>query len=341
MALDGRILEANPAMAEMLGYPERQDLLEVNARSLFAESRRPRQLLIALRRAAILEQFELQLRRRDGKLIWVEINARAVQGEKGQPQYCEGSAENITARKRAEAQLCESREQLRALAAHLQSVREEERTRLARQVQEGLGRALGDLKSKLDSLHKTVAAPGNAASLASIRRQLKPLPETVDPLIAAVRKIKTELRPAVLDDLGLEAAIKWQLHEFEARTGIKCAFESQVRRTRLDPARATALFRILQETLVHIVRRGRATQARIHLRETGDKLVLEIQNDGRMQGNRGASRMRSLNLLGIRERATMLDGTMSVVRRRGKGTFVGVQIPFRNAVAAGNTPDRN
>src|SRR5207247_998872 len=143
------------------------------------------------------------------------------------------------------------------------------------------------------------------------------------------------------DDLGLEEAIKWQLHEFQARTGIKCEFDSRVRQKRLDPERATALFRILQETLVHIVRRTRATQAIIHLREARDKLVLEIQNDGNMRGKSDVSRLRSLNLLGIRERATMLDGTMSVVSRRGKGTFVGVQIPFRNAVTAGNMPAHN
>ena len=341
VALDGRIIEANPALAEMLGYSDRQDLLEVNARSLFGHTRQRRELLSALRRTAILERVELQLRRRDGKLIWVEINARAVQGENGRPQYCEGSAENITTRKRAEAQLRDSREQLRALAAHLQSVREEERTRLARQVQQRLGQALDDLKLKLDLLHQTISGRANPASLASIRRQLKTLPETVDPLIAAVRKIKTELRPAVLDDLGLEAAIQWQVHEFEARTGIKCEFNSRVRSARLDPERATALFRILQETLIHIVRRARATQASIHLREAGDKLVLEIQNNGSRLGKSEVSRMRSLNLLGIRERATMFDGTMSVVSRPGKGTLVDVQIPIGQAVTPGSMPAHN
>jgi len=282
----------------------------------------------------VVERFELQLWRRDGKRVWVEINARVVHDDRGWPQYCEGSAEYITARKRAEAEVLDSREQLRALAGHLQAIREQERTRLAREVRNELGEALAGLKVRLAVLRENMRRPDAASSRASTRSQLKFLPDAVDSLMATVRRIGTGLRPAVLDERGLEAAIEWQIQEFERRSGVKCEFVSKACQAKLDRDRATAVFRILQETLTHIVLPARATEARIKLREEANKLVLEIYNNGKCPGGREISRKRSLDLLGLRERATMLDGKISVVNRHGKGTFVGVRIPLRHATTA-------
>jgi len=150
----------------------------------------------------------------------------------------------------------------------------------------------------------------------------------VTAILATVEKITTELRPTVLDDLGLEAAIAWQLREFEERTGIKCVFDSKVGKANLDPDRATALFRIFQETLTNFVRQAKATQASIHLKREGDKLVLEVQNNGRGIAERDIAGTRSLDVLGMRERATSLDGEVNIVSRQGRGTLVGVRIPL-------------
>ena len=332
-ALDGRIMEVNPAIIRMLNYPDRETLLQVNAGCLFGDARQRRRWLAAIRHATVVERFELQLRRRNGKRVWVEINARVVHDEHGRPQYCEGSAEYITARKRAEAEVLESREQLRALAGHLQSIREQERTRLAGEVRNELGEALAGLKSRLALLRDNMSCPDADSSLASTRSQLKSLPEAVDPLMAAVRRIGAGLRPAVLDDLGLEAAMEWQIHEFEGRTGVRCEFVSKFRQEKLDRELATAVFRILQETLTHVVLPARATEARIELREETNKLVLEVYNNGKGPGGREISRRRSLDLLGLRERANMVDGKISI-NRQGKGMLVGVRIPFRHLVNA-------
>ena len=134
-------------MVEMLGCPDRETLLLVNARKLFANASQRRRWLAVAQRSGVVEQFELELRRYDGKLIWTEINARAVNDEQGRTRHWDGSAEDITARKRAEAVLRDSREQLGALAAYLQSVREEERTRVAREVQGEVGHALAGFGS--------------------------------------------------------------------------------------------------------------------------------------------------------------------------------------------------
>src|SRR6266571_3009325 len=174
----------------------------------------------------VVEQFELELRRYDGKFIWAEINARAVNDDQGRTQQWHGSAEDITARKRAEEVLRDSREQLRALAAYLQSVREEERTRVAREVQGEVGQALAGLKTELAWLERKLTQGPGPASLSLVLERLKALPEAVAAMLATVEKITTELRPTVLDDLGLEVAIAWQVREFEERTGIKCVFDS-------------------------------------------------------------------------------------------------------------------
>jgi len=154
------------------------------------------------------------------------------------------------------------------------------------------------------------------------------MPEVVDEIISAVRKIATELRPGVLDDLGLEAAIDWQIQDFQKRTGIKCEFVSELKDTPLSQDRATAAFRIFQETLTNIARHARATRVQIRLAARHGKLILEVQDNGKGVTARDLSGVKSLGLLGIRERAMMLDGEVTIVGRRGKGTTVGLRIPL-------------
>src|SRR5206468_737254 len=193
-----------------------------------------------------------------GKEFTVELTINKVNLD-GPPLFT-GFVRDITDRKRAEKQLRDSREQLRALAAYLQSVREEERTRIAREVHDELGQTLTALKIDLAWLEKRMAELSDSDDLQQFEEKLKAQPGRVDAIIATVRKIATELRPPVLDDLGLEAAVEWQIQEFEKRTGISCRFHSGLKHLDLDQERATAVFRIFQETLTNIVRHAQATQ---------------------------------------------------------------------------------
>jgi PAS domain S-box-containing protein len=331
VAFDGRIIEANPSMIGMLGFPDRESLLSVGARRLFADLSALRTCLAAIRQSGVIEKFELRLRRVDGGMLWVETNARAVADDRGTPHHCEGSVEDITARKQAEEKLRDSHEQLRALAAHLQSAREEERARLAREVHDELGQSLAALKMDLSWVDKTLSDGPRSAALSPALEKLQTLPGVVDTLIGAIRRITTALRPPVLDDLGLEAAIEWQIREFEAQSGVKCEFDSNIQNLKLDPERATAVFRIFQDTLTGIVRQARATHVNIHLGEEMDQLALEVRNDGRTVTGHEISTGQALDLLSMRERATMLDGEINVVSGQGKGTYVGVRIPLHGA----------
>ena len=161
-----------------------------------------------------------------------------------------------------------------------------------------------------------------------LQQKTREMPEVVDGIISTVRKIATELRPGVRDDLVLEAAIDWQIQDFQKRTGIRCEFTSNLKDIRLCPDRATAVFRIFQETLTNIARHAGATRVNIKLEAGGGKLLLEVQDNGRGVTARDLSGSRSLGLLGMRERAVMLDGEVNIIGRRGKGTTVGLRIPL-------------
>jgi len=266
--------------------------------------------------------------RKDGSRFQANVIITALRDDQGSLLGFAQVTRDITGLKQAEKQLRDSREQLRALAAYLQSVREEERTRIAREVHDELGQALTGLKMELAWLDKKFAEASHFPALRFLRQKTREMPEVVDQIISTVRKIATELRPGVLDDLGLEAAIEWQIHDFQKRTGIKCEFASNLSDIVLSQERATAVFRIFQETLTNIARHANASRVKIKLEASHGKLLLEVQDNGKGMTARDLSGAKSLGLLGIRERATMLDGEVTIVGRRGKGTTVGLRIPL-------------
>ena len=227
--------------------------------------------------------------------------------------------EDITERKRAERKLQRSLLELQALNSQLQSVREEERTRLAREIHDQLGQSLTAIKIGLFAL-KTV--PGRAQQSQSIEVILS----LVDETIRSVRRISTELRPGILDHLGLVAAVEWAAEEFGERTGIQCQVSLPETNPAIDAARATALFRILQETLTNIARHAGATQVRIVLSLEGGHLALEVRDNGRGIGGDQLSGSESLGILGMRERALLLGGEFTIAGAPGMGTTVRVRI---------------
>src|ERR1051326_6776107 len=249
LAPDGRLLDANPAMVEMLGYPDQPALLQVDAGTLVEDPDQRRQWLAGMMGSGGVQHLELQLRRLDGKLIWAEINTRTVADAQGRTQFIEGSAEDITARKKAEVKLRVLGEQWHALAAHLQSVRDQERNHLAREVRAQLEEALASLRGRLVEVGQELSRTGAAAaqSQAAGLESLKSLPMAVDVVLGAAQKIGADLRPAALDERGLGAAIQDQIQEFGRRTGIQCELDNQAATVVLDPERATAVFRILQD----------------------------------------------------------------------------------------------
>jgi PAS domain S-box-containing protein len=222
------------------------------------------------------------------------------------------------------AQLEAAYHHLQALSAHLQSVREEEQARVAREIHDELGQALTGLKFELSRLALQLRdLPGDLSS------KVTGLAGVVDETIHNVRRISSELRPAILDDLGLVAALEWHAEEFEKRTGITCTLKAPRQRLDVGPDLGIALFRICQEALTNVARHARAKVVRIELTRTRDHIVLEVRDDGAGIREAALTDVRSLGLLGMRERARAFGGEVVIRGASGQGTQVMVRIPRR------------
>jgi PAS domain S-box-containing protein len=230
-------------------------------------------------------------------------------------------ASDLSEIKRAEQELRASSEQLRNLAAHLQTIREEERARISREVHDELGQSLTAVKMDLAWL-----AGRLPKSNGQMLKRIHSTGQLADSIIHSIRRISTELRPAVLD-LGLAAAVEWQVQEFQARSGIQCTVRL-LTKEEVASNGSTAMFRIFQETLTNVARHAKATRTEVVLQKQQDRLVLLIRDNGRGFDLTDPSFSKSLGLLGMRERAAILGGSVNISSTPGKGTTVTAWIPI-------------
>ena len=242
-------------------------------------------------------------------------------------RYNAALTREIAERRAIEEDLRKAEERLRAYAAHVEYAREDERTRIAREVHDELGQSLTGLKMDLSWLEKRLPEDLEAAAAG----RLKSMFRRVDTTIQSVRRISSALRPQVLDDVGLIATLKWQAKEFQVRTGIRCNVELPAEELALDQARSTAAFRILQEALANVARHAGATRVDISLRVHIDHFILKIADNGRGVSEVELHSPKSLGLLGIRERAFLLGGSVDIESKVGKGTTVTLSIPHSPA----------
>jgi signal transduction histidine kinase len=219
-----------------------------------------------------------------------------------------------------------AREQLRDLASYLQTAREEERAHIAREIHDEFGQALTALKMDLSWL--TGRLPGGEPRLAE---KISSMSDLVDSTIHTVRRVATELRPGLLDDLGLMAAIEWQAEEFAKRTGIDCELYLSNEEIVLDRDLATTAFRIFQETLTNVARHAEATRVRVELEDKPEELVLVVCDNGKGIAESQISGSKSLGLIGMRERARVWGGDVALQGVPGQGTTVTVRIPRPDA----------
>jgi len=226
-------------------------------------------------------------------------------------------------RRRAEDQLRRSHEQLRALTSYLQYVREEERTRISREVHDELGQALTGLKMDLSMLAGHLPRHDR-----TLHQKIKSMLAGIDSTIHTVRRISTELRPGILDSLGLVAAIEWQASEFQTRTGISCNVTTTVSDTMWEQDFTTAFFRIFQETLTNVIRHATATRVEVKLAIEDVRLVLTVSDNGRGITEEQITNTRSIGLIGMRERAALVGGEINLQGAPGRGTTVAVRIPL-------------
>lgn len=246
--------------------------------------------------------------------------------------HCGGALERIW----AQEALRESETRLRALASRLQAVREEESIRIAREIHDELGQAMTGMKMDLLWLQKRVENITGQFSPAPFNEKINAMVQVTDQTIKTVRRISSELRPGILDDLGLLPAIDWHAREFQNRTGVKCDVALPQQPVTIDQPRATAVFRIFQEILTNIARHAKATRATITVKKNGGSLLLEIRDDGVGISEKELAGTKSLGLVGMRERALLFGGQLSIQRGNPAGTVVRAKIPLLGDAAVHN-----
>jgi PAS domain S-box-containing protein len=326
---EGRFVEVNDTFLRDHGFTREEVIGRTSPElGLWADPDDRRRLVEALERDGEVRDFEFQGQTKDGRIDITSLSAEVIQV--GDEPCILAVATNITERRMAEEEIRRSRQELRDLTARLQLVREEERTFIAREIHDELGQALTGLKLDLSWLKSRLRDT-------DLLERVQSIVVRIDGTIDSVRRIATQLRPSVLDDLGLVAAIEWQAKEFERRTGIATLLEVQSAHPEVDGLRATTVFRILQETLTNVVRHAEATRVEIALLATAAELTLEVKDNGRGIGDAEITASHSLGLVGIRERAIACGGDLRIQGIAGQGTTLSVRIPLTSA-GAGSPP---
>jgi PAS domain S-box-containing protein len=324
---EGRVLTWNPGAERLYGYRSEevtgQFLAIVEPPERAGELER---LGARVQRGEHIEHHETVRVRKDGARIAVSVSISPIKDGEGRIIGASSIARDITERARADEALARSRAQLRDFAGRLRSARETERTQIAREIHDELGQALTALKMDLFSLQNTVPAPLRDPLLVKTDEMAK----LIDAMVDKVRTLATELRPAVLDSLGLSAAVEWAVRQFARRTRIECALDLPAEPLRLDADRSTDLFRILQEALTNVARHAHASRVDVHLRATPREVVLEVHDNGCGITESQTENVRSFGLLGMRERALPWGGELGVRMAPQGGTSVIACIPLRH-----------
>jgi PAS domain S-box-containing protein len=331
MTPEGRLLDSNPALARMLGFEDTEEFLAnvtFTDPDAYVDAKCHALLKHKLEERSPLEEFEAEIYRKDGSKRWISINAQVIRDVQGQPVCYQGIGQDTTERKKAQTKLKRSREQLQALWTRLESVREEERTQISREIHDELGQALTSLKIDLSWLEKRIALPGYESSKPMLLDKIQAMSAFASTTLEQVRSIAAKLRPAVLDDLGLKAAIEWEAREFQTRTGIRCVCDLKGQEMKLDPELSTEMFRIYQEAMTNVVRHAQATVVQVVLRKSEGRLLLIVRDNGKGITSREVADPNSLGLLGVRERAHLLGGRIRIRGTEEKGTSVILRVPL-------------
>lgn len=321
VTVDGTILDANSAYLRLLGLAPK-DKGHVNVRDHY-ENPADRDAFVRRMETEGVVNDEQRLLRADGSVIDCLRSSVARRDEHGRIVMFQTVLRDITARKRAETALRESEDRLRSLSAYLEDVREQERTGIARELHDQVGQALTALRIDMVGVAKLLQQGVNVPA-----DMLPQMVRLVDETIDDVRRISSELRPGILDDFGLVAAMDWQLSQYQRRTGISCRLEASDT-LNIDRSTSTALYRVFQELLTNVVRHAAARKIDVRFEERDGRYVLTVEDDGRGIEPDQIGSPSSFGLIGMRERLRPLHGTLTLTGSPGKGTIAQVTVPVR------------
>jgi len=273
-------------------------------------------------------EVEMRLRRADGEYRWFLVRTAPLRDEEGNIVKWFGCSFDIEDRKRAEQMLLVSHGQLRALSARLQSVREEEATRISREIHDDLGQKLTGLKLDLQWLECRLEQIAEQGLRTELEDKIISASNLADETMVTVQRIAADLRPAILDSLGLISALRYAASQFESRTGIGVKLKLPSAELNLDPAVATAVYRIFQEILTNLARHAQATEAKVSADARNNILRLVVEDNGKGCLSGELRSPKSLGLLGMKERAALLNGNLKIESTPGRGTTALLEVPL-------------
>lgn len=316
----GNFYNSNSTASIFLGYSIEElrelDLLKVSANNFEKELTNIIDLLISEGKV----YFDFSFRKKNGEIVTAEINAVLFNCHDNPSVIL--TARNSASRLLVEEQFKTATEQLRNLALHIQSIREEERKTIAREIHDELGQVLTVLKIQISLLSKKLRDDQK-----ELKDKIATVSAVIDDTVESVQRISSKLRPDILDELGLAAAIEWQAQEFSKNTGIVCDCYLMSEDINLDHDAATAVFRIYQEALTNVARHANAGKILIKLSPTLNHIVLEITDNGKGITQNQIVNPKSFGLLGMKERALLFGGKVIIKSTMKRGTTVLVEIP--------------
>jgi PAS domain S-box-containing protein len=325
-AATGRINEVNPFLLKLLGFTHE----EVVGRfiwelSPFEDIVSNQEKLMQLQIDGYVRYENLPLLTKDGRMIAVEFVSNVHSTGEGNVIQC--NIRDITIRKQAEDALNTSHTQLRSLLARLQTVREDEATRIAREIHDELGQKLTGLKMDLIWVERKLTELPGCSTVNAILQRFSDTPKMVDAITSAVQVIAAELRPVVLDKLGLGTALQYEARRLHERTSISCRVHLPETEQEMSPELSTALFRIFQECLTNITRHSEASEVKVELQTEDEWVTLCVQDNGRGISMAELASPMSLGLLGMKERAALLGGKITITLDEDQGTVITARIP--------------
>jgi PAS domain S-box-containing protein len=232
---------------------------------------------------------------------------------------------DITESKKTEQEILQKNEQLKSLTSHLHHIREEERKSISREIHDELGQQLTALKMDIDWVMHKQNNPGSET-----HEKLEEMLQMSDTIINTIRRISADLRPAIIDDLGLIAALEWKCSDFEERTGVPCRFVSNIKERKFENQFGINAYRILQETLTNVSRHSKAKSVTVSVSENENELFLEISDDGKGISQENMQNGKTLGILGMKERAALLGGKLIIEGAKNKGTRTKLILPLKN-----------
>ncbi len=326
----GKIEEVNAAFERLFGYTKQEVAGKTSKELQFYENMQEREKMAAqFLEKGFLHNVEEKFLTRKGEVRSLLVNSDIV--DIGGQKYILSIAEDITEKKKTEDEIKNTAKRLRELTAHLQTIREEERKRIGREIHDELGQQLTAIKMDVAWIDKKISAsmPG-AAEPALIKNKLQNVMTLLDGSNESVRKILQDLRHGILEDGGLLEAMEWQGNQFTEISGIPVQFITSETKVALPEHIANSLFRLYQEALTNITRHAQATKVTTSLRVKEGNIILLVEDDGKGFDIKTLEQSKSFGILGMKERVLSLHGQFELVSEKGKGTQIEITIPLKH-----------